>query len=314
MARLFGRQAREQERRDELLSAYLDNQLNAEEQARLEAQLETDAALQAELEALRRTVALVRDLPSVPVPRNFIISQAMAGRSQPAPVARPRRAWAAPLLTAATTVVSLLFAVVLAGDLLLLGTDRMAVAPEAELQHAPVAESQMETAAPRMVLEPSAVAAEVEAEKVAPSNAAATPSLPPLPGEAPPEVPPEGERFAEEEAEHEEIAPEDAEIPAPAVGAGGVIEEPTAPATSTVVAELVERGAESTPGEVAEAAPPATEGDAGERAEEREEWAPRGETLQFAPAFPWRVLELVLGLTALALVLATIRAWRARRR
>jgi hypothetical protein len=314
MARLFGRQAKEQERRDELLSAYLDDQLSAEEQAHLEAQLATDPALCAELEALRRTIELVRDLPSASIPRNFIISQAMAGRSRPAPVARSRRAWAAPLLTVATTVVSLLFAIVLAGDLLLLGARRMAVAPETELQYAPVAESQMGTAAPQMVLEPSAVVAEAAAEKVAPSNAAATPSPPLLPGETPPEVLSEGEDFAEEEAGHREIAPEDTESPAPVAGAGGMIEEPTAPATSTVVAELAGRDAESTPDEVAEAAPPVVEGDAGERAEESEGWVPRGETLRFAPAFPWRVLEFVLGLTALALALATIRAWRIRRR
>ena len=52
---------KDQAARDELLSAYLDDQLDAEDRARLEAQLAGDPALRSELEMLRRTVALVRD-------------------------------------------------------------------------------------------------------------------------------------------------------------------------------------------------------------------------------------------------------------
>jgi ATP-dependent Lon protease len=155
MVRLFTRQTKELEQRDELLSAYLDGQLSAGERARLEAQLAADPALRAELEALRHTVTLVRDLPLVSIPRNFILSPAVAARPRPAPLARPRRAWAAPLLTAATTVVSLLFVVVLAGDLLLSGVGRLALgpaapppveAPQVALEPSPIIETEVEEA------------------------------------------------------------------------------------------------------------------------------------------------------------------------
>jgi len=101
----------------------LDSELSAEEQTRLEAQLQTDPVLQAELDALRHTVALVRALAPVSIPRNFILSQTMltAARPQPTKSPRPRRIWNAPFLATATAVVSLMFVVVLAGDLLLAG-------------------------------------------------------------------------------------------------------------------------------------------------------------------------------------------------
>lgn len=134
--------------RDELLSAYLDGDLEAEEQARVEAQLVDDPQLQSELEMLRRTVEMVRELPAPPVPRNFILPQTAAARARPSPAARPHRSWAAPLLTAATALASLLFVVVLAGDLLLSGSMQIASAPAADEQKLggsqPVAEGEAE--------------------------------------------------------------------------------------------------------------------------------------------------------------------------
>ncbi len=129
MGRLF---VKKQERRDELLSAYLDDELSAGERARLKAQLDADPALRAELDALRHTVSLVHDLPSVPVPRNFILSQTMAARPMPVQRPRSRRARAAPFLTTATAVVSLMFIVVMAGEMLLLGRGGLPAAPLAE--------------------------------------------------------------------------------------------------------------------------------------------------------------------------------------
>ena len=147
------------EQRDEQLSAYLDNDLGAEERARLEAQLAADSGLRVELEALRRTVVLVRDMPPVHLPRNFILPRTAETHLQPAQAARPRLAWVAPLLTAATAVVSLLFVVVLAGDLLFLGDGRMAFVPASETQF-------ME--APQVAMEPSPVSEAIEAEKAMP--------------------------------------------------------------------------------------------------------------------------------------------------
>ena len=82
----------------------------------MKAQLADDPALQSELDALRRTVEMVRELPAQPIPRNFILPQTAATRSRPTPAVRPRRRWAAPFLTAASAIVGLLFVVVLAGD------------------------------------------------------------------------------------------------------------------------------------------------------------------------------------------------------
>ena len=245
MGRLFARQdgAREQadERHpadnghpwDELLSAYLDDQLSAGERARLEAHLATDPHLQAELDALRQTVALVRDLPPVPLPRNFILPQTAdklhpkTARPRSSPSPRPRRAWAAPLLTAATTVVSLLFGVVLAADLWFSSVGRLPLAPAAE----PLLEAeapQPQAFAPSPGIEEAVTETEVEAEA---GKAVPAATLLPMPTdvfyppqpprEAPAEAAPEVEQYASE-------VPENAEPAAPAAD-GGPTEEPAPP-------------------------------------------------------------------------------------
>ena len=225
MGRLFIRQAREREQDDELLSAYLDGELSAGERARLEARLATDPALRAELDALRRTAALVHDLPTVPVPRNFILPQTMVARPRPAPPARPRRAWAAPLLTAATAVASLLFVVVLAGDLLLSGVGGLALAPGAE--------PPLEAEAPQpQALAPSPISEEVEVEKAMPAVTVQAVAA---------ETPPEAVLEAPAEAEgYDEEKPADMEPPAPAMDSGGEPSEEStvpAPTASPPVAE-----------------------------------------------------------------------------
>ncbi|NJN66620.1 MAG: hypothetical protein HC884_07830 [Chloroflexaceae bacterium] len=61
----------EQDRDLELLSAYLDHQLSADVQDALETRLRAEPALQAELDELRATVMLLRDLDPVVPPRSF---------------------------------------------------------------------------------------------------------------------------------------------------------------------------------------------------------------------------------------------------
>jgi len=248
MGRLFARHSKAREQADkkhpwdELLSAYLDDQLSAGEWARLEARLATDPELQAELDALRQTVALVRDLPPVPLPRNFILpqtadklhSKATRPRSLPLPpdtgYPRSRRARAAPLLTAATTVVSLLFGVVLAADLWFSSVGRLPLAPMSE----PLLEAeapQPQAFAPSPVIEEAVTEAEVEAEA---GKAVPAATLLPMPTdvfyppqpprEAPAEAAPEVEQYASE-------VPENAEPAAPAAD-GGPTEEPAPPGPS----------------------------------------------------------------------------------
>jgi hypothetical protein len=106
---------RGQERIDEMLSAYLDDELSSRDRARLETRLAVDASLRDRLTALQRTVALVRELPRVQAPRNFLLTPSMVGQTRRRPA---RRRWLAPALTFATAVSGLLSAVVLAGGLL----------------------------------------------------------------------------------------------------------------------------------------------------------------------------------------------------
>lgn len=89
------------ERQREQLSALLDNQLDAQERAALEAHLRDCAECQAELASLRQTRALLRALPQPALPRNFTLplnfgaettthEAEPAHRPAPQPAQRPR--------------------------------------------------------------------------------------------------------------------------------------------------------------------------------------------------------------------------------
>jgi hypothetical protein len=343
MARFGRHRISEQEQRDELLSAYLDGELSADERARLEAQLAADPGLRAELDALRHTVALVRDLPSVSVPRNFILPRDVAARPGPARHARPRLAWAAPFLTAATAVVSLLFVVVLAGNLLFLGAGDRASAPRPEPQMAaeaprelpaPVPASEEEVVAETVVEVEVTVEVELEAEGEGTLGAVPTETPLPMAAEAPPEavspVTVEAEEYAAEIAA-------DADATAVAMGGGGTMEPavptpiPSPPAaekaeeplttlpTATTVARAAVGVAEPTPSDVGKAEPPLEaaqdeEAAAAEPPPAAVESEPEQALPQRAVIPPWWALEVALGLIALGLAFATVRAWRARRR
>jgi anti-sigma factor RsiW len=60
----------------ELLSAYLDNQLTVAERVALDKRLAADGVLRNELEELRTTRAVLRDLPAVTPPRSFTLDPA----------------------------------------------------------------------------------------------------------------------------------------------------------------------------------------------------------------------------------------------
>jgi anti-sigma factor RsiW len=69
----------------ELLSAYLDGQLNSSDSARLESRLASDESLRTALDNLRSTRGLLRQLPSRRAPRNFTLTPQMAGIKPPTP-------------------------------------------------------------------------------------------------------------------------------------------------------------------------------------------------------------------------------------
>src|SRR5689334_19309551 len=61
----------------ELLSAYLDGELNEAERAALETRLAADKQLRDELEVLRQTVALIGSLRLNRAPRNYTLTTDM---------------------------------------------------------------------------------------------------------------------------------------------------------------------------------------------------------------------------------------------
>lgn len=129
VGKLMREAKKERERLDEWLSAYLDGQLSEKERAQLEARLASDERLQSELRALRRTVAMVRDLPRLPVPRNFILPQTMAGAKRPVAAVRSRAASFAPWLKAAAALVGVFAVVTFASMLIYLAGSRPAATP-----------------------------------------------------------------------------------------------------------------------------------------------------------------------------------------
>jgi anti-sigma factor RsiW len=83
----------------ELLSSYLDGQLNPSDSARLETRLKTDVQLASILNDLRATRTLLRKLPARRAPRNFTLTRKMVGQNPPLPKAYPFFRFATALAT-----------------------------------------------------------------------------------------------------------------------------------------------------------------------------------------------------------------------
>lgn len=101
--------------RDELFSAYLDDQLSPAERQQVEALLASDAAARQQLAELRYTVRLLAETPRVSAPRAFTLSQTQVA-------ARQRRwrfpAWLQPTyVRSAAALAAVLLLVLLIGDL-----------------------------------------------------------------------------------------------------------------------------------------------------------------------------------------------------
>lgn len=131
-----------EEKRQAMLSAYLDNALAPAERERFEAQLARDADLRAELQQLRAIKLQMRAMPRRRVPRSFALDPAVYGRPKSQPLLQLY-----PVLRGATALTALLFIFTLA-----LGAFRgefapagQAVAPATELV---VSSEAVEEAAP----------------------------------------------------------------------------------------------------------------------------------------------------------------------
>lgn len=157
------------ERDLELLSAYLDNQLTAAERVNLDRRLAAEPRLRAELEELRATTVLLRQLAPVPPPRSFTLD--------PTTVPRPRRfiplVWFMQLGSGLAGLALVLLATV---QLLAVGSVAVEMAP---------AQPALEASAPTVA--PMAASAPQTSEAMAPqatpaADTAATQTQPPLAG------------------------------------------------------------------------------------------------------------------------------------
>lgn len=143
---------------DELLSAYLDGEVTPEERTLVERTVASSSDVAWRLDALRQTVALVGQLPRVPLPRSFTLSEADI---QPTPrVGHEAPRWWHALLNPvflrnATAVATMLFLVVLVGNVML-------------SSQAPAAPASVSAT---VVVQAPAVAADVPAPEVAPAAA-----------------------------------------------------------------------------------------------------------------------------------------------
>ena len=108
MVRLFGREDR---RRHELLSAYVDGEVTAEEAREVEELLASSEEARRELAELQATVDLVRGLPDLDLPRSFALDAA--------PKKRWTMWWPSVRTTGlATSVAAMLLVALVAGEML----------------------------------------------------------------------------------------------------------------------------------------------------------------------------------------------------
>jgi anti-sigma factor RsiW len=116
----------------ELLSAYMDGEVSADERALVETHLATCALCAHDLVTLRQTVSLLRQLPQVAAPRPFTLRETDVKPVRPARPAWWRLPWARGLAAAT----AMLACVVVVAGVVLLGRPGMLGAPAAP---APVA-------------------------------------------------------------------------------------------------------------------------------------------------------------------------------
>lgn len=310
-----GLERRRREHDDELLSAYIDGRLLGRARQEFEARLAREPELRARLEATRRMLGLVRSLPPVPAPRNFLLDPAKYGR--PAHVRRAARWY--PTLRLATTLATALLILVFAADLIL----SQALTPTFRAA-APAAAPHIATAGREARQKTEEVEATVPP---APEVFSATaPTAPPMLAVQP--TPPPGEADQLPSAAAGEQAPEGAlaVTPAPATRLGpaaagdtdtvdglGTGQPPTPGPTEPEHTPTAEAPAAiPTPVEVGQAPPQAPLPAPGEPSPESAPvYTPEGPPQPPLPSSLLRAIEIGLAVLVVLLVGATILAWRA---
>lgn len=158
------------EKRHEALNAYLDDALSPRERQVLEADLQRNAVLRAELEQLRLVRQELRALPRRRVPRSFSLDPALYG---PPKAQRSQQLY--PLLRGATALTALLFVFVLGLSLLNvnIGGEQAPIEAVTMADEAMVAEAEPTGAAAELALEaPQAAEAAIAIEEAAADDAA----------------------------------------------------------------------------------------------------------------------------------------------
>jgi len=105
----------------ELISAYLDNQLNEKDRALLETRIRTDPELRNELHEISKTRILVHSLPQLRAPRNYYVN-ATAVQTRPSHQL-------APIFGIVSAIASVLLALVIFGSTFLKSSSQVAMAP-----------------------------------------------------------------------------------------------------------------------------------------------------------------------------------------
>jgi hypothetical protein len=154
----------------ELLSAYLDGQLNPSDSARLESRLASDGSLRAALDNLSATRSLLHQLPSRRAPRNFTLTPQMAGIKPPTPRI-------VPVLCFATALATFLFIITFViNGLVSLSAPSLAAAPAPSAYSAAAPLSAVQESAPAATEAPALpLAAMAPTETSAPRLMSASP-------------------------------------------------------------------------------------------------------------------------------------------
>ena len=271
----------------ELLSSYIDGQVDDSEAGRIELHLGQCEECRVELESLRATVGLLQSLPELEVPRSFALSEAAVRVATPGSARvefAPSFVWTTRLATSAAAV---LVAVLLVGDLTGIVKQTETLAPVAILERVETeAEMPVETAVEPEVVVEKEVVKEVVVEKVVVRE------------------PPVAEAAAEREEAEEVVR----SVAVEADTSGAVETEAAAPAPLPTlgVAEAVAPKAQP----VLPAALPVVEGQTTVRELAEERLGPRSRGIEM----PLWQFEVAVGSLLAVLALATVWIWRRGRR
>lgn len=214
------------EKRQEMITAYLDDTLSASARARFEAELAQDSSLQADLERERAVKQALNQLPQRRVPKNFTLDPARYGRPAKQPLVQ-----AYPVLRAATGLTAFFFIFALVIGLYTSNSEQIS-----DIAFAPLAQPQT-VEVTRVVTETIIIEAEtevVEVTRVVTETVVETVEV-----EVAPEFDAAAEELMAEEAADEEMAAEGEESVAEAAeeeiaddGATGALPPEPSPQTT----------------------------------------------------------------------------------